>query len=365
MVLPVPYPKLTDQTGRLLRTLENLTFTTHDPEKYPLPSPFLLSIHFRFCNSLRWFQVEDEVQRGWPRESFWERSGPGNFDSRFRSSSCLGQIRSSTFRVFRAAWLTVPHPLRILCYRALYWVGTQCYQPDLPWVQRVPFGLYIKRGQRKLISEHEHRSLELLEHHTVVPSPKLIERTKDGDYTYLVMTRVPGRRVKEVFHLLSYAERSQLSADLRACITEFHRIPNGNAEGYTICNSLGGPAFDYRLPGDSVGPFRSEQEFNQSLVPRDDLKNAVAPSHSRSHEIYFTHADLSPLNILIRGGKLSGVVDFGCSGFYPEYWEYTKCMYDIWGSQEAWANLINEIFDNSYHEELQAEQVLWQYSSPW
>lgn len=365
MVLPLPYPDLTDRSGRFLGPLKNLTFTTHDPDENPLPSPFLLSIHFRFCNSMRWFQIEDEVRRGWPREFLWERNRSGDFDTRFRSPSRLDQVQSSTFRVLRAAWLTVPHPLRILCYRALYWIGNRVYHTDLPWVQRVPFGLYIKRDHRTLITEHEHRSLELVERHTVVPSPKLIERTKDGDYTYLVMTRIPGERVKEVFHRLSYAERSQLATDLRACVAEFHRIPNDNAEGYTICNSLGGPAFDYRLPGDSVGPFRSELEFNQSIVPREDLKSAVASSHSRSHEIYFTHADLSPLNILVQRGKLSGIVDFGCSGFYPEYWEYTKCMFDLWASQEGWANLINETFGDSYQEELQAEQALWEYCTPW
>lgn len=365
MVLPVPYPTITSQSGRHLRILENLTFTTDDLDQCPLPSPFLLSVHSRFCNSMRWFQVEDEVKKGWPRESFWKANKAGDFDTRFRSPSWLSQAKYSVFRVLRATWLTAPHSMRILCYNALYWVGSRIYSADLPWVQRVPFGLYIKRGQRKLISEHEHYSLSLVERHTVVPSPKLIERTKSGDYTYLVMTRVSGRRAKEVFHLLSYGERSQLATDLRSCVTEFRRIPNDNSAGYTICNSLGGPAFDYRLPGDSVGPFHSEQEFNRSLVQRDDLKDAVACSHSRSHEICFSHADLSPLNILIQGGRLAGIVDFGCSGFYPEYWEYTKCMYDFWASQKGWADLINETFGTSYCEELRAEQTLWEHSSPW
>ncbi|KAK2755520.1 hypothetical protein FQN54_006460 [Arachnomyces sp. PD_36] len=216
MVFPVPYPTLTDQSGRILRTMENLTFTTSDPDDDPLPSSFLLSVHFRFCNSMRWFQIEDE-----------------------------------------------------------------------------------------------------------------------------------------------------LAADLRSCVAEFRRVPNNNDGGYVICNPLGGPVFDYRLHGDSAGPFHSEQEFNQALVLRDDLKDAVAPSHSRSHKIYFTHADLSAQNILISEGKLSGVVDFGCSGFYPEYWEYTKCMYDFWSGQEAWADLISQTFGASYDEELKVERTLWQYTSPW
>lgn len=74
-------------------------------------------------------------------------------------------------------------------------------------------------------------------------------------------------------------------------------------------------------------------------MTRDDLKPAVEKSHSKSHSIYFTHSNLPPTNILVEDGKLAGIVDFGCSGFLPEYWEYTKMMYGFWSTQKPWLSL--------------------------
>ena len=37
----------------------------------------------------------------------------------------------------------------------------------------------------------------------------------------------------------------------------------------------------------------------------------------------FTHGDLSSLNVLVRGDKIVGVIDWETAGWYPVYWEYT------------------------------------------
>lgn len=47
----------------------------------------------------------------------------------------------------------------------------------------------------------------------------------------------------------------------------------------------------------------------------------------------FTHADLNPRNSLVqrsgRGGwRLSGIVDWETSGYYPEYWDCTKALFE-------------------------------------
>ena len=68
---------------------------------------------------------------------------------------------------------------------------------------------------------------------------------------------------------------------------------------------------------------------------------------------------------MIENGKLAGIIDFGCSGYLPEYWEYTKAKHDFWGDQKDWAALINSVFHGEqYKEELQAEREMWQYANP-
>ncbi|PGG95411.1 hypothetical protein AJ79_10071 [Helicocarpus griseus UAMH5409] len=190
-----------------------------------------------------------------------------------------------------------------------------------------------------------------------------IEDQHRGD-SFLIMTGIAGQPVQQVFHLMTYKERERLVSDLQHCILQFRQVPNKN--GYLICNALGGPVFDYRIDNDICGPFESEEDFNDSLVKRDDVKPLVKAAHSKKHHIYFTHGDLGPANILVEGGKLAGIVDFECSGFMPEYWEYTKAMFDLWGTQKPWVAMINSLFgEHEYKEELKAEKKLWEYRNPW
>jgi aminoglycoside phosphotransferase (APT) family kinase protein len=198
------------------------------------------------------------------------------------------------------------------------------YGRQLAWVQRVPFELYIKHGTGKFVPNGEGPALTLVEQHTNVPAPRLTEVLNNTDHTDLVMTRLAGVPLEAAVHFKSYPERTQLGADLRNFISQLRSIPNPNTTA--ICSANGGPVFDYHLPGcvKSAGLFQSEEDFSTYLVTQERLKSAT---HNLSHRIYFSHADLNPNNILISAGKLSGIVDFGYTWFYPEYWEYTKGVY--------------------------------------
>lgn len=91
-----------------------------------------------------------------------------------------------------------------------------------------------------------------------------------------------------------------------------------------------------------------------------ETEDAIAPVHSRQHQTFFTHADLHPSNLLIAGGRLWGIVDWECAGFFPEYWEYTKAMFGVCGDgpiEEIWRRAFDD--SNKHEAELRAEQLLW------
>ena len=60
---------------------------------------------------------------------------------------------------------------------------------------------------------------------------------------------------------------------------------------------------------------------------------------------------------------MSGIVDWENSGFYPEYWEYTKSMYEGF----RWIDRYNEmskgwwafVGDGGYEKELEVERESW------
>ncbi|EZF43583.1 hypothetical protein H113_02868 [Trichophyton rubrum MR1459] len=98
--------------------------------------------------------------------------------------------------------------------------------------------------------------------------------------------------------------------------------------------------YDHRLGSRRFGPF-SLAEFHK----------------------FFTHADLSPSNIMVKDGKITAIIDWEFAGWFPEYWEYTKIYY---GFREFRKDFYSEVkhFFTTYPEELDAEQAIWVITGP-
>lgn len=95
-----------------------------------------------------------------------------------------------------------------------------------------------------------------------------------------------------------------------------------------------------------IGPFADEATFNQVLRNPDDPARA-------GHRMSFTHADLNSRNILVDevvqqdgslGGRVTGIVDWEMAGYYPEYWEYTKALYERFRWTRRYRNMVHRLF---------------------
>ncbi|KAK9857436.1 hypothetical protein MYU51_020873 [Penicillium brevicompactum] len=224
-------------------------------------------------------------------------------------------------------------------------------------VHHLPFGLYAKECSRS--SDNEGEALRLVEQYTSIPSPLWVDEYHDK-LTVLVMTAVSGQPLDTVFHRLSYSEREQLSKDLKSALSQLRCIPNKTSHAFS--NTCGGPMIDHRFPSGSRGPFHLISEFNALLVHgcvRQGTKAKITSVHARQYRSVFTHTDLHPSNILIDRGRLSGIVDWECAGFFPEYWEFTKLTYGAMHDAELRQIIRGAFTEGGYEEELEAEKLLW------
>lgn len=274
----------------------------------------------------------------------------------FYADSNLVPLGKRLYQVIRRFWYVVPKFMRVMAYRRLaksaQFVGGLC-----PVVQRFPFGLYLKECRRD--DENEQNALRLVERHTSIPAPLFVDSFKDGDKTFFVMTGIGGQTLEDVYYRMSYEERDQLTADITRCIGELRRIPNTTA--YLIANTVGGPLNDHRIPRYIGGPFETEADFNHFLARgrgSPEEKKIISAAHSRKHQIIFSHSDLHPSNIFIEQGRFSGIVDWECAGYWPEYWEYTRALNSVM-CREEWATLWRRIYGNRFGEELRTEKILW------
>jgi tRNA A-37 threonylcarbamoyl transferase component Bud32 len=273
-------------------------------------------------------------------------------DFYIKAASFFGEtVLPMTLRV----WLAVPQNIRSYIYRK-----SVCHLPNsyrlAPNVQKLPFGLILKHGPR---SENEEAALRVVSKHTAIPAPSLVDFVSSDNRTYLLMTEITGKTLERVLNSLSDPELLRLAQDLKSVISELRSIPSGGA----ICGAAGNisPCHDFRLPDDRCGPFASESLFNDYLVsclPEED--RSTLNSYCQ-HSIFFTHGDLVTRNIIMESGRLKGIVDWECAGFFPEYWEKTKAIFSC--THPDWVRLVDDVLDG-YEPEIEREKRLWEIGSP-
>ncbi|TFK57384.1 kinase-like protein [Heliocybe sulcata] len=268
-------------------------------------------------------------------------------------------------------WLLFPQRIRLWAYQLLVRVGLRLYGPTTSFsCFRLPFNLYAKAGYG--VDVHEANALRFISQHVAGPLPSLVDvipypRFENG--MFIVMTRLPGKPLALGLWDMSPEQRSLLASDLKRIIDQMRSIPPPQT-GPKICAVDGGPVLCYRVCVDRVGPFETEADFYQWLSDRlvleeqDRLKAFAKPVHSKTHPIYLTHNDFSPQNILVdENGRLTGLVDWACLSWFPQYWEWTRSYYAK-ESYGPWREMMDKIFGR-YEEELAVEQELWKYTSPW
>lgn len=114
----------------------------------------------------------------------------------------------------------------------------------------------------------------------------------------------------------------------------YETISPNYAPSHDLCSANGGPLRDGRITCTGfVGPFENESGFNEFLITQGervvfpDNLDIIQSRMRDDHSIYFTHGDLAPRNIMIKDGPISGVIDWGDAGRYPEHWEMVKAMW--------------------------------------
>ncbi|GKZ23420.1 hypothetical protein AbraCBS73388_009787 [Aspergillus brasiliensis] len=242
--------------------------------------------------------------------------------------------------------------------------GSRMYGPTLSMtVFKLPFGLYLRRGHPMLGSEHqaEAHTLRMIERSTSIPAPRALDVLQTSRWSYLLMTRVPGHPIGQMFNRMTDEQVKQAVEDLKRYVAELRAIPPNTDSEFQICNSLGEGFLDWRIPDSQREElrFQSEAEFNKYLTDPfgEDTRRRAAISHDIPHAIYFTHGDLNPRNILVENGRISGIVDWENAGWFPEYWEYTKAHYCVRYVMRWLVDVVDRVFEG-YRDELHVENML-------
>ena len=188
--------------------------------------------------------------------------------------------------------------------------------------------LCVKYGDRVDLSEAS--TIQFIAQHTSIPVPKIYCAFTHRDITYIVMEHIDGEMLTRGWVSRNNESKAKIHAQLKEFVREMRQIPPPRSG---VANVDGGSLFDPRLPVPTwrFGPFTSIQAFHEFL--HDGLKpgpklppgcNDLIAQHEGSWPpTTFTHGDLSSQNILAKGDRIVGIVDWETAGWFPSYWEYT------------------------------------------
>lgn len=224
----------------------------------------------------------------------------------------------------------------------------------------------VKYGQDVQLKQAE--STSFVASHTTIPVPRILSTMTDDGTHYIIMTRLSGTPLSECIRSLSEVELDIIACELKGYVNQLRRLRIEDYEERCFIGSVGGGVcMDkiFRAGTRSAGPFDTEGEMNNNICERwQDLfswGNKKQDNYiyllrqmyqdSGNHAIRFAHGDLSPCNILIENGRVTGILDWEEAGWYPEYWEYIKAMQGCAGIWDTLWPLQIEKFLHPYHYE--------------
>lgn len=202
------------------------------------------------------------------------------------------------------------------------------------------------------------------------------------------MEKIEGDMVGNAWHKMDDKTRKSICSQLKAMIDELRALkpPEGMLG---VASTTKGSLVDTRLPRplSRFGPFDTMKDFHEWL--REGLRLEAfeaGAKHACSDEDWeqirkmverqesmgvewgsnvpvFTHADLNPGNILVRGDKVVAIIDWQFSGWYPGYWEYTSA-YLTNVMREYWVEALDLFLDKD-EKALEMERVRQMWWGPY
>lgn len=229
----------------------------------------------------------------------------------------------------------------------------------------------VKTGRRVDLTEAA--TMKFIAENTSIPVPKVHCSFIHEGRAYILMERIHGEELPTAFKRLQEPGRRKVYEQLKGISQELRSLKPPPGTGIESC--VGGSLYDSRMNRcpPRFGPFKTIQDFHfwlrEGLQPSEvrkgasvddfewqDLeKMAAMQDEGPWPPPVFTHADLNPFNILVRGDEVVGILDWEFAGWYPSYWEYTSAWHGNL-TRTWWQDSLDQ-FLQPFAEELEMERI--------
>lgn len=200
-----------------------------------------------------------------------------------------------------------------------------------------------------------------------IPTPKVLRDWVDSDGRYFVLLeRIQGQTLEQAWPTLSESQKTSLADQVVNIREKLRSITSTSIRGVDQNPCYPGLLFFDR---ESHGPFYSDLELWDAIsLTLYDPPRRVFPARAlanlkkrmpRCEPYVLTHCDLNLGNIIIKDGRLAGILDWEFAAYYPIWYEYVSASWG-WTEEDAeWKRLLRERMDihGDGHEDAKA---FWQ-----
>ncbi|KAF9073046.1 kinase-like domain-containing protein, partial [Rhodocollybia butyracea] len=166
----------------------------------------------------------------------------------------------------------------------------------------------------------EARVLAFLHQHTSIPVPRVRRYVSNPGQTWLLMEKIPGKRLDKVWPHYIPLQKFLVAWTLRGYIRQLRQvsaaynrrhIPGPMSDKPEKCNGI-----KYLFSLRPAGPFKSSKE----IVTFFDRYGTRAIDYTQP--LVLTHGDLSMRNMIVGDDGKLWLVNWEWSAFYPPCFEY-------------------------------------------
>lgn len=213
---------------------------------------------------------------------------------------------------------------------------------------------YLSPSERRW---DEHNVLKHIQDLTQIPVQDVIFEWVDDTSTHFIIKRtITGISLNHIWCTLSDEEKEDYAKQTWDCLEQLRDLHQGSMSRVDLA-----PLYDPVLFGDlhprPHGPFFTVDDFWATLVkPFAHKLSAAALERLRGEmpdprPFTYTHGDLGLGNIIVNQGRVSGIIDWEWSGYFPSWWESTKLRRGspLWIAPE-WCNMLLDHMPATLHQ---------------
>lgn len=210
-------------------------------------------------------------------------------------------------------------------------------------IRRICVDTVVKRIPAKPMPAPEALAYAFVRENTLIPTPRVRKCFAYQGEGYLALEYIPGRQLRLVWPALSDLQRFIIAWTLRLYINNLRaksiahprsHIPGPLAD---VPQAIHGPAWlAFHRP---IGPFHSYAQLSKHC---NKWRPRNRTNFDDSKPLVLTHGDIHMHNIIVGNDGRLWVVDWGCAGFYPPWFEYIGISpaADATRAPKSWKDLV-------------------------